>query len=114
MTGSNCRVGDIALTRSGDKGSLANVGVWACTDAAYDILREQLSEEVVAGHFAALSPGHVTRYELPNLRALNFVIVGLLGEGVAASTRLDGQAKSLGEYLRAKRLDMPVSLLEGS
>ena len=49
----------------------------------------------------------IVRYELPNIRALNFVIRGLLGEGIAASTRTDGQAKSLGEYLRAKHVDMP-------
>ena len=55
----------------------------------------------------------VRRYELPNIRALNFVIVGLLGEGVASSVRLDPQAKGLGEYLRAKVVDVPVSLLEG-
>jgi hypothetical protein len=53
----------------------------------------------------------VQRYELPNLKALNFVITGLLGEGVASSTRPDPQAKSLGEYLRAKLVDLPVSLL---
>ncbi len=46
------------------------------------------------------------RYELPNLRALNFVIIGLLGRGVAASTRIDPQAKGLGEYLRAKVVDV--------
>jgi hypothetical protein len=53
----------------------------------------------------------VERHDLPNLRALNFVIVGLLEEGVAGSSRMDGQAKSLGEYLRAKVADVPVSLL---
>ncbi|MGH3743973.1 MAG: AtuA-related protein, partial [Mycobacteriales bacterium] len=53
-------------------------------------------------------------YELPGLRALNFVLVGLLGEGVASSTRLDAQAKGLGEYLRAKVVDVPLTLLEAS
>ena len=51
------------------------------------------------------------RYELPNVRALNFVIVGLLGEGVAASSRLDPQAKSLGEWLRARIVDIPAELV---
>jgi hypothetical protein len=55
----------------------------------------------------------VVRYELPNMRALNFDIVGLLGEGVASSVRPDPQAKGLGEYLRAKVVDVPESLLEG-
>jgi hypothetical protein len=54
----------------------------------------------------------VLRYELPNLRALNFVVVGLLGEGVSSSTRPDPQAKSLGEYLRAKIVDLPQTLLK--
>jgi hypothetical protein len=53
----------------------------------------------------------VERHELPNLRALNFVVVGLLGRGVAASTRTDPQAKGLGEYLRAKHVDIPELLL---
>ena len=53
----------------------------------------------------------VDRYPLPNIRAVNFVIHGLLGEGVASSTRQDAQAKGLGEYLRAKVVDVPNSLL---
>jgi hypothetical protein len=55
----------------------------------------------------------VRRFELPNLHALNFVIVGLLGEGVAASTRPDPQAKGLGEYVRSRLVDVPVALLPG-
>jgi hypothetical protein len=53
----------------------------------------------------------VRRYEFPNLFALNFVVVGLLGEGVASSTRFDPQAKSLGEYLRSRMVEMPRALL---
>ena len=53
----------------------------------------------------------VLRFELPNLRALNFVIVGILGEGVASSVRVDAQAKGLGEYLRSRVVDVPVSML---
>ena len=53
----------------------------------------------------------IRRYELPNLKSLNFVVVGLLGEGVASSTRFDPQAKSLGEYLRSRLVPVPVSLL---
>jgi hypothetical protein len=104
-------LGRVAGARSGDKGGNANLGVWARTDAAYGWLagfltaarlRELLPE-------TALLP--VDRYELPNLRALNFVIAGLLGEGVAASARLDPQAKSLGEWLRARVVDVPGELL---
>jgi len=56
----------------------------------------------------------VRRFELPNLAALNFVVVGLLGQGVAASTRPDPQAKGLGEYLRSRYADIPAALLAGS
>ena len=56
----------------------------------------------------------VRRYELPNLKALNFVVVGLLGEGVASSVRFDPQAKSLGEYLRSRMVELPLTLLESS
>ena len=55
----------------------------------------------------------IDRYELPNLLAINFVIHGLLGEGVSSSTRTDPQAKSLGEFLRARWVDVPRVLIEG-
>jgi hypothetical protein len=74
-----------------------------------------LREELTVGRFRTLVPECaqlvVRRYELANLRALNFVIIGLLGEGVAASTRPDPQAKGLGEYIRSRYLDIPESLL---
>lgn len=97
--------------RSGDKGGDANVGVWARSDAGYAWLERFLTAE----RFRELLPEtrslEVRRYELPNLRALNFVVVGLLGEGVASSTRMDAQAKSLGEFLRAREVDLPDALL---
>ena len=68
--------------------------------------------------FRALLPEaddlEVRRYRFPNLRALNFVVVGLLGEGVASSTRPDPQAKGLGEYLRSRLVDIPVDLVPGA
>ena len=69
----------------------------------------QLPMVVVLPETTALK---VERYELPNLRALNFVVEGLLGEGVASSTRQDPQAKGLGEWLRSRQVDVPTSLLE--
>jgi hypothetical protein len=104
-------LGLVAGARSGDKGGDANVGVWARDEAAWpwlaaalttDRLRELLPE-------AASLPVH--RYLLPNLRAVNFVIEGLLGEGVAAAARFDPQAKGLGEWLRARYLEVPEELL---
>lgn len=97
--------------RSGDKGGNANLGVWARSDAGYAWLAEFLTVGRLKELLAETRELEVQRYELPNLRALNFVIIGLLGEGVAASTRADPQAKSLGEYLRAKLVDLPVALL---
>ncbi len=104
-------LGRIAGARSGDKGGNANVGVWARTDAVYPWLRTWLSTERLQALLPETAPLRVDRYELGNLRAVNFVIHGLLGEGVAASSRVDAQAKSLGEYLRAKVVDVPKELL---
>jgi hypothetical protein len=105
-------LGLVCGARSGDKGGNANVGLWTPEPVAYGWLRDYLD----IGRFRALlseAAGlEVRRYELPNLCALNFVIVGLLGLGVAASTRPDPQAKGLGEYLRSRHADIPVRLLQ--
>ena len=104
-------LGTLFGARSGDKGGNANVGVWARSPEAFAWLRGFLDTE----RFRALVPDaaklEVRRYELPNILSLNFVVVGLLGDGVAASTRADPQAKGLGEYLRSRLVDLPVSLL---
>ncbi|GLZ34763.1 hypothetical protein Lesp02_69500 [Lentzea sp. NBRC 105346] len=102
-------LGTIAGARSGDKGGDANVGVWVRTDAAYAWLREYLTVEKLKELLPEATT--VDRYELPNLKALNFVLHGLLGEGVASSTRFDPQAKALGEWLRARHVDIPEELL---
>lgn len=105
-------LGVLIGARSGDKGGNANIGVWALTDDAYDWLQWYLSVDRLRALMPAETTGlEVHRYELPNVRALNFVIRGLLGRGVAASTRTDPQAKGLGEYLRAKVVDVPLILL---
>ncbi|MFE1012315.1 acyclic terpene utilization AtuA family protein [Streptomyces sp. NPDC058794] len=104
-------LGLVAGARSGDKGGDANVGVWARTDDAW----RWLAHELTADRFRELIPEArdlpVTRHQLPNLRALNFVVEGILGEGVAAQARFDPQAKALGEWLRARHLDIPETLL---
>ncbi len=99
--------GKLFATRSGDKGGNANLGVWAKTPDAFAFLREFLSVERLKILLADLADFEIERYELPNLLALNFYIKGLLGDGVAASLRSDPQAKTLGEYLRAKVVDVP-------
>ncbi|MDT7569869.1 MAG: hypothetical protein QOE05_43 [Actinomycetota bacterium] len=104
-------LGTLIGARSGDKGGNANVGFWARDDAVADWLLGWLDEKA----FRALLPEadglRVNLYPLPNLRAVNVVVHGLLGEGVAASTRFDPQAKGLGEYLRSRLVDIPVTLL---
>ncbi|PRY40802.1 hypothetical protein CLV43_106543 [Umezawaea tangerina] len=102
-------LGTIAGARSGDKGGDANLGVWVRTDEAY----AWLVGELTVARLKELLPeaGEVVRYELPNLRALNFVLHGLLGDGVASSTRFDPQAKALGEWLRSRHVDIPEALL---
>lgn len=104
-------LGTVFGARSGDKGGNANVGVWARSDAGYVWLESFLTVERFKELFAEARDLEVLRTELPNLRSLNFVIIGLLGEGVASSTRVDPQAKAAGEYLRAKLVDLPMSLL---
>ncbi|MDT0438118.1 acyclic terpene utilization AtuA family protein [Streptomyces doudnae] len=104
-------LGLVAGARSGDKGGDANVGVWARTDDAWPWLAHTLTVD----RFRELVPESrelpVTRHVLPRLRALNFVVEGLLGDGVAARHRFDPQAKALGEWLRARHLDLPEALL---
>jgi hypothetical protein len=104
-------LGSICGARSGDKGGNANVGVWVRAPDAYRWLVEFLTAEQVRTLLPEARELGIDRFELPNLLALNFVVRGLLGDGVAASLRSDPQAKSLGEYLRAKVVPIPSSLL---
>ncbi|ONH58933.1 exopolyphosphatase [Frankia sp. CcI49] len=111
--GATARVplGLVAGARSGDKGGNANVGLWARSDAAYRWLAAALTVETFRELIPEARGLPVHRYDLANLRAVNFVVVGLLGEGVASSVRLDPQAKGLGEYVRSRLMDIPVALL---
>ncbi|MFB7185859.1 acyclic terpene utilization AtuA family protein [Streptomyces sp. NPDC056230] len=105
-------LGRIAGARSGDKGGDANVGVWAVDDEAWRWLAHELTVERFQELLPETAPLTVVRHVLPNLRALNFVVHGLLGEGVAARHRFDPQAKAVGEWLRSRHLPVPVTLLE--
>jgi hypothetical protein len=104
-------LGTVIGARSGDKGGNANVGLWARSAAGYAWLAAELSVDRFRELLPEAAGLEVDRYELANLLALNFVVHGLLGEGVASSTRPDPQAKSLGEYLRSRLVDMPETLL---
>ena len=104
-------LGRVMGARSGDKGGNANIGVWARTDETFEWLAQFLTAEMVQALLPETALLSVTRHDLANIRALNFVVVGLLEEGVAASTRMDGQAKGLGEWLRSRYVDIPARLL---
>ena len=104
-------LGTVIGARSGDKGGDANVGLWARSEAGYGWLSAYLTVERFRELVPEAADLPVQRYDLPNLQALNFVVSGLLGEGVASSVRPDPQAKSLGEYIRSRLVDLPVALL---
>ncbi|MEV4466314.1 acyclic terpene utilization AtuA family protein [Micromonospora echinofusca] len=106
-------LGELVGARSGDKGGDANLGAWARTDATWSWLRGWLTTARLHELLPETAPLAVERYELPNLRAVNFVVRGLLGQGVAASTRFDPQAKALGELLRSRLVDLPADLMPG-
>ncbi len=103
-------LGRIFGTRSGDKGGSANLGIWAKTAEAYAFLNEFLNVKKLKELLPDLNEFEIDRYELPNFRALNFVVKGFLGEGPAASFKMDPQAKTLGEYLRVKMIAVPESI----
>lgn len=104
-------LGRVVGARSGDKGGNANLGVFARSDDAWAWLRAFLTTQRLQELLPETATLRVDRHELPAIRSVNFVVHGLLQEGVAASTRQDGQAKSLGEWLRARVVDVPVALL---
>ncbi len=106
--------GKLFGARSGDKGGCANCGVWAKTDAAYSFLFEYLSVAQLKKLLPDLAEYDIERYEIPNLKALNFYIHDILKDGVSSNNRIDGQAKTLCEYLRAKTIEVPKVLISSS
>lgn len=104
-------LGTVARARSGDKGGTANVGVWTRTDEAFTWLVGMLTPDRVRELLPEAAELPVTVHPLPNLRAVNVVIDGLLGRGVAASTRFDPQAKAVGEWLLSRLVEVPEALL---
>ena len=105
-------LGELAITRSGDKGSKANVGIWVRTQEAYEWLAAYLTSE----RFVELVPEAaglpVDRYRFDNLLGLNFVVTGFLEDGVSSCTRVDAQGKAVGEYLASHTVPVPRLLLE--
>ncbi len=107
-------LGRAFATRAGDKGGNANLGIWAQTPEAYAFLEAFLTTDKLKELLPDCAPYDIDRYSLPNLLAVNFYIHGLLGDGAAASVRSDPQAKTLGEYLRAKIIEMSASIVVAS
>ena len=101
------RLLDIAHARSGDKGDTANVGVIALRPEWYAILERHLTRDRVARHFAGIIEGGVDRYELPNLKALNFLLHGALDGGGTLSLKTDAQGKVYSTALLRMELDVP-------
>ncbi|WP_037076472.1 acyclic terpene utilization AtuA family protein [Pseudonocardia spinosispora] len=105
------QLGAVLGARSGDKGGDANLGVWARSDQGWRWLANSLTVERFQELLPETAPLTVTRHLLPNLRAVNFVVEGLLDAGVASQARFDPQAKGLGEWLRGRVVDIPEVLL---
>jgi hypothetical protein len=93
------RLGDIAFARSGDKGSSANVAVFARSAKHYELLQKKLTAAVVQKYFKPLGVGKVVRYEVPNLEAFNFILPNILAGGGSRSLRIDAQGKTLGQAI---------------
>ncbi len=106
-------LGTVAGARSGDKGGGANIGVWVHTDAQWRWLANTLTAEKVRELLPETADLPVSVYLLPRIRALNIVIDGILGAGVAYQARFDPQAKGLGEWLRSRHIDIPEEIMEG-
>lgn len=104
-------LGTVAGARSGDKGGNANIGVWVRNDRAWEWLHSYLDVAELKRLLPETAELFVTRHVLANLRAINFVVEGILGEGVASNVRFDPQAKALGEWLRSRHVDVPEELL---
>lgn len=103
--------GDIYGTRSGDKGGCANLGVWSKNQKSYSFLYNYLTVDKLKELLPDLNDYKIERYELANINSLNFYIHDILQDGVSSNNRKDGQAKSLGEYLRAKKIMVPKSII---
>ena len=103
--------GEIYGTRSGDKGGCANLGVWAKNVNSFAFLHDFLTVKKLKELLPDLNQYKIERFELANINSLNFYIHDILQDGVSSNDKKDGQAKSLGEYLRAKKVKVPQSII---
>ena len=102
----------LAHARSGDKGDTANVGLIALHEEFYPIIVQEVTSDRVKRHFKGICRGDVERYELPNLRALNFLLHGALGGGGTLSLRTDAQGKTYGAALLRMEVEVPDELAD--
>jgi hypothetical protein len=103
----------LAHARSGDKGDTVNVGVIALRPEFYPVLRDQLTTQRVKEHFGPMVRGRVERFELPNLRALNFLLHGALDGGGTVSLMTDAQGKTFSTALLRMEIEVPDELTRG-
>jgi hypothetical protein len=104
------RLEDIAHARSGDKGDGSNVGVIAYTEAGFRLLQQELTAERVKHHFSDICKGDVDRFEVSNLKAINFILHDSLGGGGSESVKTDAQGKTHGQALLRMELDLPATV----
>ena len=98
---------EVAIARSGDKGDTANIGVIGMTDEIYKAMEQQLTDDHVKQYFSSVTAGRVERFELPNLKALNFLLHESLGGGGTVSLMLDAQGKTFGAAILGMEIDVP-------
>ena len=110
MSDSHIALHEIAHGRSGDKGNHANIGIIAYSQAGFEWLRSELTEERVAEYFSGLQPTRVERYELPGIQAFNFLLRDVLDGGGSRSLRIDSQGKTLGLALLEMQLPRPANV----
>ncbi|MFP5109451.1 AtuA-related protein [Neobacillus sp. C211] len=110
---SRIKLDQIALSRSGDKGNISDISLFATNIEVYELLKKEVTPERVKEHFAGLCTGIVERYEVPNVLALKFVLHDALGGGSASSLRMDNLGKSLSAALLRMEVEVPDHILEG-
>jgi hypothetical protein len=104
-------LGRIAYARSGDKGGNCNVGIWAAEEKSWPWLRQTLSSDMLRRLLPRAEGLEIVRHEFPNLRAVHFIVRGLLGRGGSTNLQADQVGKAVGEFLLARQMDIPVELL---
>lgn len=107
------KLAEIAFSRSGDKGNISDISLFAKNHQIYEVLKSLVTAEKVKEHFKGVSTGEVERYEVPNVLALKFILHDALGGGAASSLRMDNLGKSLSAALLRMEVEVPEEILRG-